>query len=361
MKAFLLATASAVSLFCNQSMAQSPSTPTAPPPKFAAPTAPTPKVAPDMQAVLSALQSLGGKPVETLTPAEARKQPTPAQAVQAIMKQQAVKPDISVTTQEMTYGNDPLQKVRLYIPEAKPQGGALLPLVVYFHGGGWVIADLDTYDAAPRMLAKELNAIVVSVEYRTAPEAKFPSQHMDAARAYEFVLKNLKMWGADPARVVLAGESAGGNLAVATAIYARDNKLSLPVHILSVYPIANSDKTLPSKATNANAKPLNTPMLGWFTYYFSKSEADALDPRINLVKANLTGLPPTTIINAEFDPLTSDGETLADAMRKAGVPVEQRTFQGVTHEFFGMGQVVKGAKDAQVFALERLKSMRSTQ
>lgn len=107
-----------------------------------------------------------------------------------------------------------------------PAGGAPLPIIVYFHGGGWVIADLKTYDATPRLLAKELGAIVVSVEYRHAPEHKFPAQHEDAAAAYAWTLKMAKGWGGDPGRVALAGESAGGNLAVATAIYAREKGLA---------------------------------------------------------------------------------------------------------------------------------------
>ncbi len=232
----------------------------------------------------------------------------------------------------------------------------MLPVLVYYHGGGWVIADVNTYDAAPRLLSKQLNAIVVSVEYRHAPEAKFPAQHEDAAAAYRWVASNAGSWGGDPSRLALAGESAGGNLAVATAIYARDNGLPTPRHVLSVYPIANSSKTLPSRMDSANAKPLNTAMLGWFGHYYAKSVADMQDPRINLVAANLRGLPPVTIVNAQIDPLRSDGETLAEALRTAGVRVEQRTFPGVTHEFFGMGAIVRGAYDANQYAVERLKT-----
>ena len=219
-----------------------------------------------------------------------------------------------------------------------------------------MIADINTYDAAPRLLSKQLNAIVVSVEYRHAPEAKFPAQHEDAAAAYRWTLKNAASWGGDPAKIALAGESAGGNLAVATAIYARDNRLTAPLHVLAVYPIANSDMTLPSRTDSANAKPLNTAMLKWFGAYYSRSPADQKDARINLVKANLKGLPPVTIINAQIDPLRSDGETLATALRAAGDRVEQRTFPGVTHEFFGMGKVVRGAYEANSYAVDRLKA-----
>ena len=309
-----------------------------------------------MQAVLDALQALGAKPIETLTPVMARIQPSAADAVQAVMhrRNMPIAPDASVTTREMAYGADPMQYARIYNPAAAT--GTPMPVVIYYHGGGWVIADINTYDATPRLLAKQLGAIVVSVEYRHAPEAKFPAQHEDAAMAYRWVLQNAESWGGDPAKIALAGESAGGNLAIATAIYARDNHLAMPVHILSVYPIANSDKTLPSRTDSANAKPLDTAMLGWFGYYYARSQGDMMDPRINLVKADLKGLPPVTIVNAQIDPLRSDGEMLAVALKAAGTPVEQKTFAGVTHEFFGMGKVVRGAFDAETWSMASLKT-----
>ncbi|WP_334656929.1 alpha/beta hydrolase [Sphingomonas panaciterrae] len=310
-----------------------------------------------MQAVLDALARLGAKPVETLTPAQARVNPSAADAAKAVMAQRGMStaPDPSVTTQDMPYGSDSKQFVRIYKPAA-PGGPGPMPVIVYYHGGGWVIADVNTYDAAPRLMAKQLNAMVVSVEYRHAPEFKFPAQHEDAAAAYRWVLANAAQMGGDPSRMALAGESAGGNLAVATAIYARDNGLARPLHVLSIYPIANSDMNLPSRRDSFNAKPLNTPMLNWFGYYYSTIKADQQDPRINLVRANLRGLPPTTIVNAQIDPLRSDGETLAQAMRRAGVKVEQRTFPGVTHEMFGMGKVVRGAYDANTYAIGKLRT-----
>lgn len=338
--------------------AQSAMSPNAPPPPVEALAATPPaKAAADMQAVLDALASLGGKPIETLTPAKARIQPSPADAVKMVKRQKGIStaPDTAVMTKDVAYGADPMQFARIYTPTAGAGAGAALPVIVYYHGGGWVIADVNTYDASPRLLSKQLNAIVVSVEYRHSPEAKFPAQHEDAAAAYRWVLANAASWGGNPARIALAGESAGGNLAIATAIYARDNGLTAPLHILSVYPIANSAKQLPSRADSANAKPLNTPMLSWFGNYYSKTPADQMDPRINLVAANLRNLPPTTIINAQIDPLRSDGETLAAAMKKAGDSVEQKTFAGVTHEFFGMGEVVRGAYDAELYAIARLK------
>ena len=230
-----------------------------------------------------------------------------------------------------------------------------MPVIVYYHGGGWVIADVNVYDATPRLLAQQLNAVVVSVEYRKAPEAKFPAQHDDANAAYKWVLHNARAWGGDVSRLALAGESAGGNLAVATAIYARDNRLQTPTHILAVYPIAIHAQLLPSRVDPARAKPLNTPMLDWFGHYYATSPQDKRDPRIDLVRADLRGLPPVTIVKARIDPLRSDGETLAAALRQAGNRVEQRTFEGVTHEFFGLGKVVRGAYDAELYAIARLR------
>ena len=342
----------------NSAMAQSARNADAPPPMAPAAIATRPaKPAPDMQRVLDALAGLGGKPIETLTAAQARLQPSAADGAKAAMRMQGMstEPDASVTTQDIPYGTNRRQFARIYKP-AKPMGNKAMPIIVYYHGGGWVIATVDTYDAAPRMLAKELNAIVVSVEYRPAPEFKFPAQHDDAGAAYLWTLANAASWGGDPTKIAIAGESAGGNLAVATTIFARDNGLTMPRHVLAVYPIANTSGTLPSRIDSANAKPLNGAMLNWFGHYYQNSMADAQDPRLNLVAANLRGLPPVTIINAQIDPLRSDGDTLATALKEAGVKVEQKTYMGVTHEFFGMAKVVRGAKDANMLAVKKLKT-----
>lgn len=339
-------------------LAQSAPSTNAPPPAALRPVATRPATAAlDMQAVLDQLPALGAKPVERLTPVKARINPSFADAAKAEMRRRGIStaPDPAVVTQDVAYGPDPMQYARIYKP-ARPMGRGPMPVIVYYHGGGWVIADVNAYDATPRLLAKELGAILVSIEYRHAPEFKFPAQHDDAAAAYRWVLANADAWGGDRNRIALAGESAGGNLAVATAIYARDNRLNMPVHILAVYPIANSSMTLPSRRDSANAKPLNSAMLQWFGHYYSRTKADQRDPRLNLVSANLRGLPPTTIVNAEIDPLRSDGETLEMAMQRAGVAVERRVFEGVTHEFFGMGQIVRGARDAEDYAVRRLKT-----
>ncbi len=146
-------------------------------------------------------------------------------------------------------------------------------------------------------------------------------------------------------------------MAIDTAIWARDKGLQAPVHELLVYPVAGTDLTTPSYNETTNAVPLNRAAIVWYVDHFTTSPADLKDPRLNVVgAADLHGLPPTTIVSAEIDPLRSEGETLAQKLQAAGVSVQQRTFPGVTHEFFGMGAVVGQAKQAEDFATMRLKA-----
>jgi acetyl esterase/lipase len=229
-------------------------------------------------------------------------------------------------------------------------------VIVYTHGGGWVIATNDTYDASARALCNAAEAVVVSVEYRKAPEHKFPAAHEDAYTAYLWALNNAPEIDGDPARVALAGESAGGNLAISTAILARDRGEQPPSHILAVYPIADGNTESESYREHHDAKPLNRPMMAWFFGHYLRTPADAAHPLISLVHADLHGLPPTTIITAEIDPLRSDGEELAERLRQAGVEVDYHTFGGVTHEFFGMGAVVGKANKAVKVAAKGLRS-----
>ena len=330
-------------------MAPAVATPVTPPPSAMA--------APDsqMQAVLDELAALNGKPIETLTPEEARKQPTPTDAVMALLKKngKSTAPDPAVTSVDRTIpGPGGTLPVRVYTP--KGATGAL-PVVVYYHGGGWVIANKDVYDGGARAISKLANAIVVSVDYRLAPEHPFPAAHDDAIATYQWALKNAASIHGDPKRVALAGESAGGNLAVATAMAARDQKLQQPTAVVAVYPVAGTDTLTSSYVENANAKPLNRAMIGWFVKHTLQKPADLTDPRINLVNANLAGLPPVTIINAQIDPLRTDGELLAQKLKAAGVQTDQKTFNGVTHEFFGMGAVLDKAVQAEQMAGDALK------
>jgi acetyl esterase/lipase len=236
-----------------------------------------------------------------------------------------------------------------------PAGNGPFPVIVYYHGGGFVIADKEVYDGGARGLSKEANAVVLSIDYRRAPESKLPSQWDDALAAYRWTLGNAASIGGDPRRVALAGESAGGNLAVATAIAAREARLPMPVHVVSVYPIAQTQLDTPSYVQFQDARPLNRPMMRWFLNQTARFPADLRDPHLDLVRAQLQGLPPVTIINAAIDPLLSDGAMLEAALQRAGVPVQRRVYEGVTHEFFGMAAVVQDARAAQGFAGQRLR------
>ncbi|RZA26439.1 MAG: alpha/beta hydrolase [Proteobacteria bacterium] len=306
-----------------------------------------------MQAVLDELGALKGKPIETLSPEEARKQPSPDIAVKNLMTKKNIQPPKStVTTQDIEIdGASGKIAARVY----KPGNKTNLPLVVYYHGGGFVIATNDTYDATPRSLSQMTDAIWLSVEYRKAPENKFPAAHDDAFAAYQWALKNAASLGADPKRIAVAGESAGGNLALNVAIMARDKGVPLPLHEVLVYPVAGNDMNTASYRDNADAKPLNKPMMAWFVKHYTRTEADTKDPRINLLAADLKGLNPATIITAQVDPLRSEGKELARKLEEAKVKVKYKNYEGVAHEFFGMATVVDEAKDAQDLAADELK------
>jgi len=313
-----------------------------------------PNIKPEMAVVIEKLASYGDKPIETLTAVEARKNHTPTDAVMDVMKENNIPmPPSKVDTmgKEIPVAGGNIH-LRIYTPK---EGKAPYPVIVYYHGGGFVIANIDVYNASAQAMAEQVGAVVVSVAYRLAPEHKFPTAHDDSYAAYAWVVKNAASIKGDPKKIAVLGESAGGNLAVATAIKARDNKIMVPTHIVCVYPIAQADMTTPSYVKNANAKPLNKAMMMWFTKNYVRTMADAKDPRISLVNANLKGLPATTIITDEYDPLQSDGMMLADKLKAAGVNVTSKNYDGVTHEFFGMATVVPQAKEAQAFAAGELK------
>lgn len=308
-----------------------------------------------MQAVLDALASLGGKPIESCTPALARRQPLPDKAVKALLEARGQpatpEPVAKVEDREFT-GPGGRVAIRIYTPE----GSGPFPVLLYIHGGGWVIADLDTYDASPRAMANAVGAVVVSTHYRQGPEDKFPAAHDDTLSAYRWVLDNAEAIDGDPGRIGLVGESAGGNMAANIAIAARDQGLQAPLHQVLVYPVADNDLDSPSYRSNADAKPLSKPMIEWMVGHYLHSLEESADPRIALLRQpDLCGLPPTTIITAQTDPLRSDGEKLAQALRDAGNSVEHRNYDGVAHEFFGMAAVLDAAKEAQAFAAGRLR------
>ncbi len=317
---------------------------------------PTGKADIDMLRVLTAFQASGAKPVNTLTVLQARAQPTPGDAAAVVAGQMGVpaKQPVAKITDIQVQGPDGPLPARVYDPRVAT-GAA--PVILYFHGGGWVTGNLDTYDASDRELANGTGAIVVSVQYRLGPEYRFSAAQNDADASYNWLLKNAASIGGDPKQIALVGESAGGNLAIDTAIWARDSHLPAPVHQLLVYPVVGTNTDTPSYRETTDAVPLNRKAILWYVANFTNSAQDLTDPRLNVVGlADLHGLPPTTIVSAEIDPLRSEGEVLAQKLQAAGVSVAQRTFPGVTHEFFGMGAVVGQAKLAEDFATTRLKA-----
>jgi acetyl esterase len=242
----------------------------------------SPKPDADMQAVLDQLAQLGGKPLVTLTPAEARKQPSPADGVKALLKsrKQSTAPEkVGDVDNRSIPGPGGKIKLRIYTPE----GAGPFPVIVYFHGGGFVIADLDTYDSSPRALANAAHAVVVSSHYRQGPEHKFPAASEDAFAAYRWTLAHATEIKGDLRRIAVAGESAGGNLAAVVCIMAREQSVQLPVHQLLVYPITDSQTDTPSYLENADAKPLNKPLMEWFFKYASEP-ADATNPRLAILR-----------------------------------------------------------------------------
>lgn len=310
-----------------------------------------------MQQVLDNLAALKPIPIETLTPGEARYQPAfPDALKQTIQKKMKMypMPEPVGKVEEITI---PVAAGQIAGRVYTPPGNGPFPVVVYYHGGGFVIASINAYDSSARALTNGAGAIVVAVEYRKAPEAKFPAAHNDAFEAYQWVLANAATFGGDTKRVAVVGESAGGNLAANVTIAARDKNVQMPLAEVLVYPIANNDTNAPSIRENTSPMlTLNAPKLPWFYSFYLTTTDQSNDPRISLVKANLRGLPPTTIINAQIDPLRSEGELLAQKMREAGVTVDQKTYPGVAHEFFGMAAVLDQAKAANAQAFKALRT-----
>lgn len=323
--------------------------------KYGNPTGGEASVDGDMREVIETFLEFNPQPIQTLTPEAARQQPTPADAAMKLMRERKLDrvSDLDVKTQDIEIpgaaGPLPARIYKMHESD-KPH-----PVVVYFHGGGWVIANINVYDSGPRAISKFGDMIVVSVGYRQAPENPFPAAHDDAFAAYQWVRANAASFGGDKNRVAVMGESAGGNLAAGVAMMARDRGIQIPTHMALIYPVAGIDMDTPSYIENEAAVPLNKPMMQWFAKHAFKDTADMRDPRINLVEADLRGLPSATVITAEIDPLRSEGELLAERLKDQGVDVRHKTFHGATHEFFGMGLVVKDAAVAETMVAHELK------
>lgn len=313
------------------------------------------KADPDMQKVLDALAALHGKPIALLTPEEARQQPTPKDAVMKVLKDEgkSTEPEPVANLKDISipgpHGDIPAHVFT-------PKGSGPFPVIVYYHGGGFVIASTKVYEASVRGLANGAEAIVVSVDYHLAPEHKYPTQPDEAYAAYTWVLKHASEFNGDSKRVAVAGESAGGNLAAVVSLMARDKHDPLPVHELLIYPVVDNNMKNASYIKHAHAKPLDLSMMEWFFkhYVHSKSDSENAYALPNKAKS-LQGMPPTTLITAEIDPLYSEGKAFAERLKSDNVAVAYQHYKGVTHEFFGMAAVVSKAKEAQDFASTELK------
>ncbi|MDP9844210.1 alpha/beta hydrolase [Streptosporangium lutulentum] len=240
-------------------------------------------------------------------------------------------------------------RVRIYRPQ---DGDHPLPVIVYFHGGGWVFGDVDRNDALGRDLAVRNGSIVISVDYRLAPDHPFPAAADDAWSVVKDVFARPEAYQADPERVAVCGDSAGGNVAAVAAWQARDAGLRL-AHQVLIYPVVDVAMDTESYRTYATGFGLGAGEMAWFIAQYG---GDPADPRLAPVRlADKAGLAPATVITAECDPLRDEGEAYAAQLAAAGVPVELRRYEGAIHGFFGLPGCFDQAIEAREYAAARLK------
>lgn len=242
--------------------------------------------------------------------------------------------------------------VRIYTPD----GAGPFPLLMFFHGGGFVVCDLDSHDALARSLCGGAGAVVVSVDYRLAPEAKFPAAPEDCHAATRWAVDNAASIGADGARVAVAGDSAGGNLAAVVAQLAKQRGGPALAHQLLLYPVTAHDFTTPSYEENAEGYFLTRDMMQWFWHHYLERAEDGQDPLAAPLRAeDLSGLPPATVVTAEYDPLRDEGEAYARRLDEAGVPTQAVRYDGVIHGFVSMYQQIDKGREAIEFGCKRLR------
>jgi acetyl esterase len=292
-----------------------------------------------IQALLSMLESMQRPPLASGTPEEARaafrmltvdlRPPTAALRVGATE-------DLEV---DGAAGSLP---ARVYRPEG---AAGELPTILFLHGGGFVIGDVDTHDNQCRLLCRETEAVVLSVGYRLAPEHPFPAAVEDSIAALRWTLAHVAELGGDAGRVAVAGDSAGGNLAAVSARLARDEGLALAAQLL-IYPGTDFAGGYPSEAENAEGFFLTAADVAWFAEKYA-GDADVTDPRLSPLRAeDLSGLAPAIVVTAEFDPLRDQGEAYAEALEAAGVSVIRRRYGGLIHGFFDLGALSPAAAAA---------------
>ncbi len=300
---------------------------------------------PALKAVLDQLAANPGPKLHEVSPEEAR------QFFDAMqMPQEEVSlPSVSDRAIPGPGGEIP---IRVY----RPEGAGTLPVLVFFHGGGWVIGSLDTHDPSCRTLARDAGCVVVSVDYRLAPEHRYPSAADDCYAAACWVAEHAGELGVDPARLAVGGDSAGGNLAAAVTLMARDRGAPAIAYQLLVYPVTDADFDRPSYLENAEGYLLERASMQWFWGHYvpdaaTRNEAYAAPLRAD----NLAGLPPARVLTAEFDPLRDEGEAYALRLREAGVPTEQVRYDGLIHGFLAMGGISEASKRAVAEAAGALR------
>ena len=290
---------------------------------------------PQAKFILDQLEALGAPPMNTLTPEEARQS--------LDMSPLAGEPE-EVGKVENTAVPGPLGDipVRIYTPK----GEGPFPALVYYHGGGWVIGDLDAVDVPCRMLTNRADCVVVSVDYRMAPENKFPAAAEDCYAATKWVAENAASIQVDPERVAIGGDSAGGNLTAVVALMARDRGGPSLVYQMLIYPVTNRDYETVSYRDNGDGYFLTKDSMVWFWNHYLREEQDAVNPYASpLLADDLSGLPPALVLTAEYDPLRDEGEAYAQRLEAAGIEVEATRYNGMIHGFFWMpGALDQGRK-----------------
>jgi acetyl esterase len=297
---------------------------------------------PDAASVFKAFQEAGRPPYETVSPTEAREF-----YLQARFVTNPEPPELK-SVQPLAipspHGSIP---ARLYTPKTLRTTNGLAPCLVFFHGGGWVIGDLDSHDVVCRKLADEGELIVIAVDYRLAPEHKFPAAADDAIAATQWIALNAKQIGVDASRLVVGGDSAGGNLAAVVAIAARDDKSPAIAGQLLIYPAIDFAMTHPSHREPETSILLTHSVIRWFRDHYLNGPADVHDWRASPARAKtLAGLPPAYVLTAGADPLRDEGDEYAQRLSESGVPVTYRTFPGQFHGFFTMGKLLQQANVA---------------
>jgi acetyl esterase len=309
-------------------------------------------LAPDIHALISlAARARHDSLAEGADPAEARVQRRAEAAVVA------ERPAIEMGRVEAVEMPGPAGTIpaRLYVPRIPPADGPP-PLLVYFHGGGWVIGDLETHDSPCRFLAAHSGAQVPAVDYRLAPEHPFPAAAEDAFAAYAWVSANAARFGVEPTRIAVGGDSAGGNLAAVVCLLARDADLIPPAMQLLIYPVTDTGRELPSRQTFREGFLLTRSDMAYYEDRYLPPGTDRSDPRVAVLQAgDLRGLPPAYVATAGFDPLRDEGEAYALRLREAGVPVAPHRHPGLIHTFINLTAISPTSRAAVLEACGALR------